>query len=77
VRRAVHRLETVFFVVILNQEHVFLVFSPMTRDFPKLSIKEIGCDNFRVSSNAVLLTESFYELIVDVSTIWVEECATR
>lgn len=76
-RRAVHRLETVYFVVILNQEHVFLVFSPMTRDFPELSIEEIGCDNLRVSSNAVLLAESLYELVVDVSTIWVEECATR
>jgi hypothetical protein len=77
VRRAVHRLETMLFVVILNQEHVFLVFSPMTRDFPELSIEEIGCDNFSVSSYAVLLTESLYELIVDVSPIWVEECATR
>lgn len=56
VSRTVHRLESVFFIIILEKEHIFFILVPMTRDFPKLGIEEVRSNNLRVSSNFVLFT---------------------
>jgi hypothetical protein len=77
VRRAVHWLESMFFVIVFQQEHILFILVPMARDTPELRIEEVWCDDFTVASDSVLSTQSLDELIVDVSTVRIEESATR
>jgi len=44
-RGAVHWLESMLFIVILQQEHVLFILVPMSRDTPELGIEEIRGDD--------------------------------
>lgn len=69
----IHGLESVFFVVIFEKEHVLLVLCPMSGDLPKLCIEEIGSNDLIVTSDSVLSTESFDQFVIDMGTVGVEE----
>lgn len=64
------------FVVVLQQEHVFFILVPMSRNTPELCVEQIRSDDFRVSTDSVLSAQGIHEFVVDVSTVGVEEGAT-
>jgi hypothetical protein len=67
---AVHRLESIFILLYLKSEHVFLVVLPMPTGFPKFHIIHVRCDDLLVSALPILLAKVINKGIVDSSAMW-------
>lgn len=74
---AVHRLHSEALLLHLEHEEVLLVVSVMAGSLPELQVEDIGRDGLLVTSDAVLSSNQFRELVVDLGSLRVEESATR
>lgn len=74
---AVHWLHAETLVLNLKQVDVVFIVLVVTRSLPKLEVEHVGSDDLIVSTNTVLITDQFDELVVDLGTVRIPETAAR
>jgi hypothetical protein len=66
---AVHGLQAKLLAFALKQEHVLLVVGPVTRGEPKIFVENVGRDNLREATLAVLGADKLNQTVVDASAV--------
>ena len=61
----------------LEEEHIFLVVLIVPAGFPKLKVENVGSNYFVVAADTILLSDHVHKLIVDFSSVRIEECTSR
>ena len=74
--RAVHRLESMFFLIVVDPIYVFLVLEVVTTDLPQLPMIHVGTNNLRIAPNPVLGSHEFHQTVVDDSSMGIEQSRT-
>ena len=66
---AIHGLEGVRLLLHSQLEHVFLVVLPVSGSVPQVHIKHVRGDDFGESTLAILATDEFDKLVVNLGTV--------
>jgi hypothetical protein len=69
----VHGLHTEALVFYLEHIDVIFVVLIMARSLPQLEVEDVGCNNFVVPSHSILVSNEFYQFIIDLGAIGVPE----
>lgn len=73
----VHGLHAEALMLTLEQIDVVLIVLVMTRGLPQLEVKHVWSDYLIISSDSIFSFDQVDELVIDLSTMWVPESASR
>ena len=75
--RAVHRLDSVVFIINYSCVHIFFVVIPVSASFPKLSVKDNRCLNLYVAGFLMNFSPEINKCVFNNHALWKEEWESR
>ena len=76
VTRAVHGLESMFFIIVLDEEDILFVLEIVATTLPQIRAVYVGRYDFTVAPNLVLGSHEVEKFIVNDCAVWEKHCTS-